>query len=906
MKNSGFARFFVLVVVCALGSLLGCASSTKTATTPRMPKKEMKQAMEQLPEKYKQFLADVEPLISDEEKNIFLQLHRDFERDELIERFWNIRSLNEDGVRIPFREIYYSRLALIQEMRERPSYNLSQSWLMALATRSSFDKTRDPARIFLLNGPPDGSKQIECENVTWPIQIWQYAYVPTLKKKDIVLVFYRPGNFDYQLWLPQDGIQALMSNPTLSMGAGARQGIYSCTEWRDILAATNMATAQMDGMMAAKTAADLTTGPVVSIEGSEKVLWMTTDVDPRAPKLTFRFFGFGFTQGMENQNKSTVGITFAVLRDQLAVRELAGEKFYNLDVILRVIEKRDIGDRRFSAKRFRFDFRVEDTLPAELPITVEEEIYPGAYVAFVKFIDANDKNERQAGWEDKVQVPYVEVRVRPQMVPSPASKAELSAVKASNPLLPVTQSAQMALNFAPISGKKNEQAISPIILLPPGRNPLLGIAVFEARIAKDILPFVSYVDFFVNLGKSGANEPKTIRKHTPPFGIELNMGPVPRRQTVSVVAFDLNNKELCRYELGVNQGAHSFFARLIAPTGLKADGETKFQAAIFAPDDHTITKVQFYLNDEALKPLYHEPWVLTAKIRSDTLTSVRVVATLDNGTIAEDMRYVNLPGFASKIDVNVVELFVVVKDGGDIAENLKAKNFEISEDGVPQKIEAFEYAKNSPITVGVVVDTSGSMKESLLEVQKAAIGFLGATLRPQDRGFTMDFNVAPNMLMPLTDDKKKLTLSLAGLRAEGGTAIYDTLMQALYEVQDVQGKKALVLLTDGEDNRSDYDFATAREYAKRSGVSVYTIGFRINRSETKAKLNELARVSGGKAYFVNTAEELKGTYKEIELELRSQYIITYYSHSGTKNWRSVEVKMTPKNFKVRTIAGYYP
>ena len=144
------------------------------------------------------------------------------------------------------------------------------------------------------------------------------------------------------------------------------------------------------------------------------------------------------------------------------------------------------------------------------------------------------------------------------------------------------------------------------------------------------------------------------------------------------------------------------------------------------------------------------------------------------------------------------------------------------------------------------------------------------------------------------------------MRAEGNTAIYDTLMQALYEVQDIQGKKALVLLTDGEDNKSEYDYATALEYAKRAGVSVYTIGFQIQNQEIALKLSEFAKVSGGKSYFVKKAEELKKVYGEIETELRSQYIITYYSHSGTKNWRAVEVKTTPNKFKVRTIAGYYP
>lgn len=916
------------LVLCFFLGLFGCASSGTKANTPRIPKKEMKAAMDQLPERYKQFLEDVEPLITDDEKNIFLQFKRDFERDEFIEKFWKVRSLNEDGANIPFRQIYYSRLELIKEMREHPSYRLAAPWLMAIHTNHPMDPSRDPARIFLLNGPPDASKQVECDNATWPIQIWFYAVLPSIKQREITLVFYKPGNYEYQLWLPMDGVQALLSNPTYGLGQAEGNLYNKCFDWMDVQRALSATTVQLGDMMAAKTAADLITPAPTNIEGAERVLWMSIDIDPKAPKLTYKFFDISFEQGTENMNKTKVDVAFTIPKDQLAIRELAGEKFYNLDVVFRLVENRSIGKKLILARRFRFDFKVDDSLPKELPITISDEVYPAEYLAFAKLIDANDKTDRQAAWEEKVRIPYVDVHVTPQpskpvLVPAePASEKKESQTTAdiSRTSPPVS---------VPAIVPKNEREISPIIILPPGRTPLLGVATFEARIAKDILPFVAYVEFFANTGKTEVVDPKGMRKNKPPFSVDLDMGPVPRRQTVRAIAFDKFKKELCRYELGVNQGAHSFAVRLIAPTGSRASGETKLQAAVFAPEGRTVEGVRFYVNDEVVKTLQREPWIATAKIRSDALTSVRVVANLDDGTIAEDMRYVNLPGFTTGIDVNVVELFVVVKENEQVVDNLKAKNFEISEDGVPQKIEAFEYAKNSPITVGVAIDTSCSMdfgcfkrsldivayspkqlklleRYSLRDVQQVAIAFLNSVLGPQDRGFTMNFSEFPNMLMPLTNDKKKLTLSLAGLRAEGATAIYDTLMQALYEVQDIKGKKALVLLTDGEDNRSAYDFATALDYAKRAGISVYTIGFRMELKETKAKLEELARVSGGKAYFVNNADELKGTYKEIEAELRSQYIITYYSHSGTKNWRTVEVKTTPKKFKVRTIAGYYP
>ena len=261
--------------------------------------------------------------------------------------------------------------------------------------------------------------------------------------------------------------------------------------------------------------------------------------------------------------------------------------------------------------------------------------------------------------------------------------------------------------------------------------------------------------------------------------------------------------------------------------------------------------------------------------------------------------------------MDAVELYTTVTEKGHPVNYLQASNFKVFEDGVLQKIEGFEYVKNLPLSVGIMIDTSASMLESLPEVQKAATAFLDYTLGAKDRAFTVSFDNEPYILAKLTNRKERLIRSLGGMRAEGSTALYDAIVYSLYPFSGVKGKKALVLLTDGKDTASKFEFDTMLEYVKKSGISIYAIGFRIPAAEleVKSKLNKVASVTGGQTFYVNDASHLDSVYKQINEELRSQYFLTYYSTAGAANkdqWRKVEVKVEPSSMVARAISGYYP
>ena len=136
------------------------------------------------------------------------------------------------------------------------------------------------------------------------------------------------------------------------------------------------------------------------------------------------------------------------------------------------------------------------------------------------------------------------------------------------------------------------------------------------------------------------------------------------------------------------------------------------------------------------------------------------------------------------------------------------------------------------------------------------------------------------------------------MRAQGSTALWDAVVYGLYQYQGVRGRKAYVILTDGEDRSSKFPFEAALDYAKKSGVALYFIGLRIPRLAARGPARssaKLARETGGTVYYVNAAQGLARIYAEINEELRSQYLLTYLPQNKTpgNQWRKIEVKMTP-------------
>ena len=192
---------------------------------------------------------------------------------------------------------------------------------------------------------------------------------------------------------------------------------------------------------------------------------------------------------------------------------------------------------------------------------------------------------------------------------------------------------------------------------------------------------------------------------------------------------------------------------------------------------------------------------------------------------------------------------------------------------------------------------------------RAAIGFLENIITPRDRCFALAFADRPALLMERTSDVGAVAERLQDLSANGSTSLHDAIVTSLYYYRGIRGRRALVLLSDGEDTSSSLGFAESLEYAKRSGVAVFAIGLRIGKSDigVRRKLERLTSETGGRAYYIKDASELERIYGQIERELRSQYLVAYNSDQQAESgkYHEVEIKVRGGKLKARTVRGYY-
>ena len=163
-----------------------------------------------------------------------------------------------------------------------------------------------------------------------------------------------------------------------------------------------------------------------------------------------------------------------------------------------------------------------------------------------------------------------------------------------------------------------------------------------------------------------------------------------------------------------------------------------------------------------------------------------------------------------------------------------------------------------PIHAAVAIDISASMETHLAKAQAAALQFLQGTVRPKDRAEVITFNDHPTLVVKFTHDLKDLAGGLAGLKAERGTALYDSLIFSFYTFNGLKGRRALLLLSDGRDEGSRFTYEETLEFARRAGVTVYSIG--LGDDVDKRKLTRLSEETGGRAFFPREADELAAIY----------------------------------------------
>ncbi len=265
-------------------------------------------------------------------------------------------------------------------------------------------------------------------------------------------------------------------------------------------------------------------------------------------------------------------------------------------------------------------------------------------------------------------------------------------------------------------------------------------------------------------------------------------------------------------------------------------------------------------------------------------------------------------------EVNVV--FTVTDKRGKFVKDLKQNDFQVMDDSQPGAVRSFRSETNLPLRVGLLIDASNSVRDRFKFEQEAAVEFLNQIIRASfDRAFVIGFDTTPEVTQDFTDNTEALAKGVHMLRPGGGTAMYDAIYYACrdklmaYDKSNVATRRAIILLSDGEDNQSRVSREEALEMAQKAEVIIYAIS--TNTSGLKLRgdkvLEYFAEQTGGRAFFPFKIQDVSDAFSQIQDELRSQYALSYKPADFQFNgkYHKIDILADNKKYKVRARKGYY-
>ncbi|MDP9361832.1 MAG: VWA domain-containing protein [Acidobacteriota bacterium] len=437
-------------------------------------------------------------------------------------------------------------------------------------------------------------------------------------------------------------------------------------------------------------------------------------------------------------------------------------------------------------------------------------------------------------------------------------------------------------------------------IVAPRRDVAPNLFIVEV----DVQPPVTRVEFWVE-GK------KIMARNGPPYRAELDLGALPKRVEVRAIGYDPQGRYVDADAFVVNE--HETPLEVKITRTVTPDGVSHFKLSVQNPKATQIKSAAFFSGQKKVHEWSAPPYALdipSAKLKG--VDFVRASVIDETNYEASDLLFLSGERYSEEIEVNLIELPVTVTDhAGMPVTDLKQAGFRIFENGKPQKITTFNYASNLPISAGVLLDHSGSMKPRMEQSKAAALEFFKRIMKGGDRAFVTGFAFDATSAAPFVTDVSSLEAQVRAIpEASGGTSLYDAIVTGLYRFRTLQGRKALIILTDGEDTTSRTTYEEMLTYARSARVPLYFIGVNLGVFEISgtSKMKALAAETGGIAYFIRDIKQLDETYAQLEKDLRSQYLIAYNAQTTTKDraYRKVEVKVNRPDTTVRTIRGFIP
>ena len=276
------------------------------------------------------------------------------------------------------------------------------------------------------------------------------------------------------------------------------------------------------------------------------------------------------------------------------------------------------------------------------------------------------------------------------------------------------------------------------------------------------------------------------------------------------------------------------------------------------------------------------------------------------------------PGFTITTRVSEVDLtFTVTDRHGHFIDSLKQSDFALLDDGkAPAQIYRFEQDTNLPLRVGMIVDTSTSIRQRFSFEQQAATEFLLQILRPKsDKAFIEGFDITPDYKQDWTSNLDSLTTGIDGLHSGGGTALFDAIYSGCHDKMldatenHEPSRKAIVLISDGDDNQSHAYMEDAIKECQRAETTVYAISTNVSPSRDRGDdtLQKIADATGGRAFYPNRIEDMPVSFGQIQQELRSQYALSYKPADFAANgaFRTIYLFCLDRKYQVRSRTGYF-
>ena len=390
-----------------------------------------------------------------------------------------------------------------------------------------------------------------------------------------------------------------------------------------------------------------------------------------------------------------------------------------------------------------------------------------------------------------------------------------------------------------------------------------------------------------------------------PYHLAIDLGPTVVEHEITVTVTTADKKRI-QWRETINHG------RLPLRVDLRPiDVPNRvFEASVTSPVEDPVAAVEFWDAGQRIATLDAPPYRCAIPADHFQKQFVQVTARTRSGDEAADFWSGSGDVHVESVEVRTVPIFVTVVDrNGATRDDVDRSLFRVLDNGNEAKIIDFGKAFDQPISIALILDASSSMVYSIDDASDAAVSFVKRTLKEGDRCTVFSVRDVPKRELALTTDRDGAEKALKNIKAGGRTSLYDAIASAIRELRAEKNRRAIVVLTDGDDTASISSFDEIDRLTQQAGIPLYFIAYDSGSPAGDQEMSRLTYLAGQTGGFVATAsaQNLRAKYGDIEKDLRAQYAIRYQITDFAKRneWRKVRVVLASPKLTARTIRGYF-